>query len=80
MIVPSIEGGTADVTAVGPGIAGVLTLPAPRNVTVPAKGIDPTFSTADAEKLGVNEQVSTFTTHHPCCASRVHNIHTIATS
>ena len=78
VIVPSVEGGTADVAAVGPGITAVLTLPAPRNVNVPSRGIEPTFSTTDAEKLGVKEQVSTFTTHHPCCAARVHNIHTIA--
>ena len=45
---------------------------------MPSTGIEPTFSTTDAEKLGVKEQVGTFTTHHPCCAARVHNIHTIA--
>jgi vancomycin resistance protein YoaR len=37
----------------------------------------PSF-TADAEKLGIKQMVSTFTTHYPCCASRVTNIHTIA--
>jgi vancomycin resistance protein YoaR len=56
----------------------VLTQPAPRTITVPAKGVDPAFTTADAQKLGIKEMVSTFTTHHPCCASRVTNIHTIA--
>ena len=78
VIVPSVEGGTADLSALGPAIAGVLTKAAPRNINVPAKGIDPTFTTADAEKLGVKEMVSTFTTHHPCCAARVTNIHAIA--
>jgi vancomycin resistance protein YoaR len=78
VLVPSVEGGTADLSNLGSSIAAVLTQPAPRTVTVPAMGVDPAFTTADAEKLGVKEMVSTFTTHHPCCASRVTNIHTIA--
>ena len=78
VIVPSVEGGTADVSALGAEITAVLTKPAPRTINVPAKGIDPSFTTADAEKLGVKEMVSTFTTHHPCCAARVTNIHAIA--
>ena len=78
VLVPSVEGGVADLSNLGSLIAAVLTKPAPRTVTVPAKGVDPAFTTADAEKLGINEMVSTFTTHHPCCASRVTNIHTIA--
>jgi vancomycin resistance protein YoaR len=78
VIVPSVEGGTADLSALGSAISAVLTKPAPRVIAVPAKGIDPAFTTADAEKLGVKEMVSTFTTHYPCCASRVTNIHTIA--
>ena len=78
VIVPSVEGGTADLSKLGSSIAAVLTKPAPRTITVPAKGVDPAFTTADAEKLGVKEMVSTFTTHYPCCASRVTNIHTIA--
>ena len=78
VLVPSIEGGTADLSKLGSSIAAVLTQPAPRVITVPAKGVDPAFTTADAEKLGINDMVSTFTTHHPCCASRVMNIHTIA--
>jgi vancomycin resistance protein YoaR len=78
VIVPSVEGGTADLSALGSALAGVLTKAAPRIINVPAKGIDPGFTTADAEKLGVTQMVSTFTTHHPCCAARVTNIHAIA--
>lgn len=78
VIIPSVEGGTADLSKLGSSIAAVLTKPAPRTITVPAKGVDPAFTTADAESLGVKEMVSTFTTHYPCCASRVTNIHTIA--
>jgi vancomycin resistance protein YoaR len=78
VLVPSVEGGTADLSKLGSSIAAVLTKPAPRTITVPAKGVDPAFTTADAENLGIKEMVSTFTTHYPCCASRVTNIHTIA--
>jgi vancomycin resistance protein YoaR len=78
VLVPSVEGGTADLSKLGASISAVLTQPAPRSITVPAKGVDPAFTTADAEKLGVKQMVSTFTTHYPCCASRVTNIHTIA--
>jgi vancomycin resistance protein YoaR len=78
VLVPSVEGGTADLSKLGASISAVLTQPAPRTITVPAKGVDPAFTTADAQKLGIKEMVSTFTTHHPCCAARVTNIHTIA--
>jgi vancomycin resistance protein YoaR len=78
VLVPSVEGGTADLSALGSQLLAVLSQSGPRTVTVPATGIDPTFSTAAAERLGVTEMVSTFTTHHPCCAARVKNIHTIA--
>ncbi|HWF40930.1 MAG TPA: VanW family protein, partial [Acidothermaceae bacterium] len=78
VLIPSVEGGTADLSKLGAAVSAVLTKPAPRTITVPAKGVDPAFTTADAQKLGVKEMVSTFTTHYPCCASRVTNIHTIA--
>ena len=78
VLIPSVEGGTADLSKLGSSISAILTQPAPRTITVPAKGVDPAFTTADAQKLGVKEMVSTFTTHYPCCASRVTNIHTIA--
>jgi vancomycin resistance protein YoaR len=39
---------------------------------------DPDLSTAEAKALNIHELVSSFTTNHPCCASRVKNIHKIA--
>ncbi len=51
---------------------------------------EPSFSTADAEKLGIKEpvgtstewngqsQVKSFTTYHACCGGRVSNIHKMA--
>ena len=39
----------------------------------------PARSTEQAEKLGIRKLVGSFTTRHPCCQSRVENIHRIAT-
>lgn len=38
----------------------------------------PELTTAKAKTLGIEELISEFTTYHPCCASRVSNIHTAA--
>ena len=78
VIVPSVTGGTADLEKLGPAIAAVLPQAKPVRVDVPATGIEAAFTTAAAQRLGIKQMVSTFTTHHPCCAARVHNIHTIA--
>lgn len=37
--------------------------------------VRPELTTAEAKKLGIKELISEFTTYHPCCANRVHNIH-----
>jgi vancomycin resistance protein YoaR len=39
---------------------------------------EPNMTTDEAKGLRIKELVSTFTTQHPCCAKRVHNIHKIA--
>ncbi|MGE0323190.1 MAG: VanW family protein [Polyangiaceae bacterium] len=38
----------------------------------------PSFTTEDAEALGIKGLVSSFTTYHACCQKRVQNIHLIA--
>jgi vancomycin resistance protein YoaR len=38
----------------------------------------PELTTAKAKTLGIKELISEFTTYHPCCASRVSNIHRAA--
>jgi len=40
--------------------------------------VAPKLSTQDAQALHITEMVSSFTTHYPCCAPRVTNIHKIA--
>jgi vancomycin resistance protein YoaR len=47
-------------------------------VSVALTEAQPKLMTAAAQQLGVVEQISTFTTYHPCCAARVTNIHKIA--
>jgi vancomycin resistance protein YoaR len=41
-------------------------------------GEQPKITTELAQQLNINEVVSSFTTHHPCCKPRVANIHRIA--
>lgn len=49
-----------------------------RSVGAVFSAVEPDMTTEEAKALKIKELVSTFTTHHPCCASRVHNIHKIA--
>ncbi len=49
-----------------------------RRGRAPGTHKSPEFSTKDARRLNIDEQVSTFTTEHSCCQPRVENIHRIA--
>lgn len=40
--------------------------------------VEPDLTTKEAKALNIHEQVSSFTTQHPCCQPRVSNIHKIA--
>lgn len=40
--------------------------------------VPPSYSTADAESAGLDTLLSTFTTYHACCATRVTNIQRLA--
>jgi vancomycin resistance protein YoaR len=46
-----------------------------RSGKIPMTPVDPPLTTEEAEELGINEQVSGFTTYHACCEPRVTNIH-----
>jgi vancomycin resistance protein YoaR len=73
VVVPSQDGRALDFAALGtPILAGQRRIEAPLAPVVPAR------NTAWAEGLGIKELVSTFTTEHACCASRVTNIHRAA--
>lgn len=40
--------------------------------------VEPDLTTKEAKDLNIHEQVSSFTTSHPCCQPRVANIHKVA--
>lgn len=50
----------------------------PREAAFVLEVVEPDLSSEEARGLNIVEQVSTFTTNHPCCQSRVQNIHRIA--
>jgi vancomycin resistance protein YoaR len=72
-VVPSQDGRTLDVAALVPSM-----LAQQRRIEAPFAPVVPARNTAWAESLGIKELVSSFTTEHPCCASRVTNIHRAA--
>jgi vancomycin resistance protein YoaR len=49
-----------------------------RKAKLKGERVDPDLTTAEAKKLGITEQVASFTTYHACCESRVTNIHRMA--
>jgi len=77
-LVPAVAGRTVDVAKLPPALLPVLSKPAPRAAVLPLVVAQPKFTTAQAQALGIREQISTFTTRHPCCANRVQNIHRVA--
>lgn len=77
-IEPSRPGTLLDATAVARELeaaarAGKATGKLPIQRSAP-----PSFTTQDAEALGIKSLVSSFTTYHACCQKRVQNIHLIA--
>ena len=76
-IVPSIDGVVVDVGAV-PGVVVDAAL-ATGTARLPTMlGAMPALTTEMAEAMGPFDEVSTFTTYHPCCANRVTNIQLLA--
>jgi vancomycin resistance protein YoaR len=47
-------------------------------VDLPLREAEPDRTTEELEKLGIVEEIGSFTTHHKCCENRVQNIHRIA--
>lgn len=77
-IVPSINGRTADVDALVAQFEATLSRPAPRELPIPFKEVEPKLTTEKVKALGIKQVVGTFTTKFPCCKPRVNNIHRIA--
>ena len=78
VLVPSRDGRTVPADGLAAALTDVLASPVPRRTSVSLKVTAPRVTTERARGLGIREQIGTFTTHHPCCAPRVTNIHTIA--
>ncbi|MBT8193095.1 MAG: VanW family protein [Acidimicrobiia bacterium] len=77
-IVPGRSGTVVDPDLVAAQLLVAAYLP-DRLAPLPfAQGVEPDFTTADAEALGVVGKVSEFTTFHPCCQPRVTNIQRMA--
>ncbi|WP_203336113.1 VanW family protein [Nocardioides limicola] len=74
-VIPAKPGVSYDVDEVASVFLEVLTASGDdRRAEVPATVAEPEFSTADAEALGIVEQVSTFTTYYPHSTYRNVNI------
>ncbi|MEN8238333.1 MAG: VanW family protein, partial [Actinomycetota bacterium] len=78
VVVPSVPGQSLDVEGavnlVLARAAGAL-----RSGIIPTiDGVEASYTAEDAAKLGPFGKVSSFTTYHPCCQSRVVNIQKIA--
>jgi vancomycin resistance protein YoaR len=74
----SAEGFAFDPEQAAAQLLAVATADGPREVPLDGTVVAPALSTADAQGLGIVEQVSTFTTEHPCCQGRVTNIQRMA--
>ncbi|MGY1682159.1 VanW family protein [Geodermatophilus sp. SYSU D01176] len=68
-IVPSVDGTGIDPAALSTHLLEVLPQPAPRTVTADLGPLAPEFTTADAEALGIREEISSFTTNFTSAAS-----------
>ncbi|MCL1693795.1 MAG: VanW family protein, partial [Actinomycetia bacterium] len=76
-IIPSEDGMIVDLDAV-PGVVIDAALDTGTARLPTMLGLTPELTTEMAEAMGPFDEVSTFTTYHPCCANRVTNIQLLA--
>jgi vancomycin resistance protein YoaR len=76
-VVPSEEGQRVDLDAI-PDVVRRASLSTDRGRLPMVSGDLPTLTTEMAEAMGPFGEVSSFTTYHPCCQSRVTNIQLLA--
>ncbi len=78
LITPGSPGTLVDADLIAAELTVAAYLPG-RTAPLPlAIGVEPNFSTADAQALGIKGLVSEFTTFHSCCQPRVTNIQRMA--
>ena len=78
VIIPGRPGTLVDPELIAAELAVAAYLPGRRAPLPFASGVEPEFTTGDAEALGIAGKVSAFTTFHPCCQPRVTNIQRMA--
>lgn len=77
-VVPARDGFAFDARLTAAQLLAVATGPGPRTAPLEGRITRPALRTDDALALGITEEVSVFTTDHPCCQGRVTNIQRIA--
>jgi vancomycin resistance protein YoaR len=77
-IVESVDGFRFSPSRAAAQLLSVATGRGAREVALEGEVVEPSLTTADARALEIVEVVSSFTTNHKCCQSRVTNIHRIA--
>ena len=73
-VIPSKEGFRFDAEAAAEQVRDLALGGGERSAELEGEVAEPELTTAEAQKLGITEQVSSFTTNFPCCQSRVQNI------
>jgi len=68
-VVPSVDGTGVDPAALAGQLLQVLPQPAPRTVTAELGTVEAEFTTAEAQALGIREEISSFTTNFTSAAS-----------
>ena len=76
-VVPSESGHTWDEATAAEQVGRLLD-DGTREAELQLEEVPADLTTADAEALGVDNLIGTFTTYHDCCQNRVTNIHRIA--
>ncbi|MBB5132574.1 vancomycin resistance protein YoaR [Thermocatellispora tengchongensis] len=77
-LIPGRAGQGVDAEKLAAAVAETIQDGGRRTIEVTLTTVKPRISESEVRALGIKEQISSFTTHHPCCAPRVTNIHTIA--
>ncbi|GLW06142.1 vanomycin resistance protein VanB [Microtetraspora sp. NBRC 13810] len=77
-LIPGRAGQGVDATKLAAAVVKVIQDGSRRTIPVSLTTVKPRVGDAEVRAMGIKEQISTFTTQHPCCAPRVTNIHTIA--
>ena len=77
-VVAAENGRRFDAAATARALSAAASRQTARTASAVFSSAEPDLTTDEARGLRIKQLVSTFTTQHPCCAKRVHNIHKMA--